>query len=72
MAKYKRCKNCAHYTPDEVKGYHAGVCALMGDINDEPNKADRCSGWDYGSYRAGVYVGPEFGCIHFTKKTKPT
>jgi hypothetical protein len=43
----------------------------MVDSNDvEVRWPDKCYGWDYESYRAGVYVGPKFGCIHWEKKPK--
>lgn len=70
------CKNCRHFSSDSilVEGY--GHCALMGDGNDfdfydaeSKNLAptDRCYGWDYEGYRAGTYVGKDFGCIHWEK-----
>lgn len=75
MATTKTCDRCAHYTPAEsyMIRKHAGACALIGDTNDdhEAPAADRVAGWDYEGYRAGAYVGPKFGCIHFTKKAQP-
>ena len=74
MATRKTCDKCRHYTPGEWPNdprlLNAGSCALMGDSNDHPNQveADRAAGWDYESYRAGVYVGPKFGCIHWVKR----
>jgi hypothetical protein len=41
----------------------------MGDSNDSATPVDKCMGWDSESYRAGVYVGPKFGCIHWEKKS---
>ena len=57
-------------SPTTRTGVNAGSCALMGDSNDHPNRveADRAAGWDYEGYRAGVYVGPKFGCIHWAKR----
>jgi len=66
MNKRHTCDKCAHYTARDE------YCDLMGDFNDEPNGPDRCAGWDYEGYRAGVYVGPKFGCIHWMKKEKET
>jgi hypothetical protein len=40
----------------------------MGDINQKSNPIDGCSGWDFESYSAGVFVGPKFGCIHWIIK----
>ena len=69
MATRKTCDKCKHYTPSKYEAVN-GECALMGDINDERNHTttDRCYGWDYEGYRAGVYVGPKFGCLHWVKK----
>lgn len=66
MSTHKTCDKCKHYS---VSTYvNEGSCALMGDSNENPVAEDRCAGWDYESYRAGVYVGPKFGCIHWIKK----
>jgi hypothetical protein len=65
------CDKCRHYTKSDSKSNeyrNAGRCDLMGDSADGPNDADKCVGWDYEGYRAGVYVGPKFGCIHWEKK----
>lgn len=74
MDKRNTCDRCVHYTPstypEDDDFQYAGACALMGDSGDAPNAIDRCSGWDYESYKAGVYVGPKFGCIHFTPNPK--
>lgn len=73
MATRKTCDKCNHYKPDEnppSSSYeYAGSCVLMGDSNDQLScvAVDRCAGWDYESYGAGVYVGPKFGCIHWVK-----
>ena len=66
MTEQQRCKSCAHYTPNREHQWK-GSCNLMGDENKHTNGLglDRCLGWDYESYFAGVYVGPEFGCIHW-------
>jgi len=66
----KTCDKCAHYTPSRFPrtSPHNGKCDLMGDSNDGPTFVDGCKGWDSESYRAGVYVGPKFGCIHWEKK----
>jgi hypothetical protein len=75
--KRHTCDKCQHYTPDCTYA-EAGSCALMDDSNDVPYDytthkkqfaSDRAYGWDYEGYRAGVYVTPKFGCIHWTKKT---
>lgn len=73
MTARHTCNKCTHYTtgriyetiPDTV---NRGECLLMGDINDGPMEPNKCSGWDYEGYHAGVYVGPLFGCIHWSKK----
>ena len=71
----KTCDKCQHYTPTDapnLAGYaNAGCCALIGDSNDNPDErvaVDRVAAWDRDSYRAGAYVGPKFGCIHWAKK----
>ena len=77
----KRCSSCRHYTPGGFDGQSIwqGRCALMGDANEifesredtespDSTPNDRCFGWDYESYYAGVYVGQEFGCIHWEVK----
>jgi len=77
--KRHTCDKCQHYEPDDLYK-NLGACALMGDSNDcsydyETNMRkcapDRAYGWDYEGYRAGVYVTPKFGCIHWLKK-QPT
>jgi hypothetical protein len=65
--KRKTCDKCSHYTLS-TEYANEGKCALTGDSNDGPIPVDRAVGWDFGGYRAGVYVGPKFGCIHWVKK----
>ena len=78
------CDQCTHYTASsrpttfvKVANYEiagpatylfAGACALITDGNDIPCPKDGAVGWDYEGYIAGVYVGPKFGCIHWSKK----
>jgi hypothetical protein len=63
------CDQCANYKlPSGFHLTNEGSCKLMGDSNERDNDVDRCSGWDAEGYRAGVYVGPKFGCIHWMKK----
>ena len=70
MATRKTCDKCIEYTPGKSAVYE-GSCAQMGDANDyRGGEINKCNGWDYEGYRAGVYVGPKFGCIHWTKKEK--
>jgi len=65
----KTCDKCAYYEPSpEFMPPNEGSCKLMGDSNERANDVDRCSGWDYEGYSAGVYVGPKFGCIHWIKE----
>ena len=66
--KRKTCDKCSHYTPPGHLYPGDGECALMGDSNNGPTPVDRCAGWDYEGYSAGVWVGPKFGCIHWVKK----
>jgi hypothetical protein len=77
MKPRKTCDKCARYTPAEQYTYpgakvsYAGECALMEDANDFPEGEEQyCNGWDYEGYRAGVHVGPKFGCIHWVKKER--
>ena len=66
----KTCDKCANYRLSKYGDVtqHEGECALMGDVNQAPNQADRCVGWDVEGYGAGVFVGPKFGCIHWIEK----
>jgi hypothetical protein len=69
----KTCDRCKHYTvakPFKFDKEHefAGACALMGDVNNIACPKDGAVGWDAESYSAGVYVGPKFGCVHWSKK----
>jgi hypothetical protein len=68
MTKQKTCDKCAHYAPAKWnKGF--GDCDLMGDANEGIWDTTHAYGWDCESYRAGVYVGEKFGCIHWLKQT---
>ena len=70
----KTCKDCKNFNADDLYvGF--GDCSLMEDSNKflfQPKsrtaKLDRCYGWDYEGYVAGVYVGENFGCIHWKEK----
>lgn len=69
----KTCDKCQYYAASTAStgAYEfAGSCALMGDSNDRDPRCgeSEVTGWDYEGYRAGVYVGPKFGCIHWSKK----
>lgn len=69
--KQHTCDKCKYYSvdsPPTSEYANSGACALIGDANDGPNAIDKCVGWNYEGYRAGVYVGPKFGCIHWEKK----
>ena len=67
------CKTCRNFCADSTYvGF--GSCLLMGDANEfyftpkeRTAELDRCYGWDIESYRAGTYVGENFGCIHWEK-----
>jgi hypothetical protein len=73
MATRKTCSKCANFTataPHYMPNH--GECKLMGDVNDiygqgAEARSDKCYGWDGESYCAGVYVGKDFGCIHWMK-----
>lgn len=43
-----------------------GMCVTELALGDKTTDC-KAYGWDYESYRAGVYVGPKFGCIHWVK-----
>lgn len=71
----KTCDKCQQYTPSDAppssKRHNAGSCALITDCNDSDGErvaVDRVAAWDYEGYEAGAYVGPKFGCIHWSKK----
>jgi len=73
MPAPKTCDKCNHYSaPKRWDSEYEGSCDMMGDSNSAPPMEDRANGWDYESYRAGVYVGPKFGCIHWEKIAKVT
>lgn len=59
------CKTCKHFKPNDLMEDKFGDCALMGDSNEGMADNTRAYGWDYESYSAGVYVGENFGCIHW-------
>lgn len=81
MTTRKTCDRCAHYAAMSTYGgtYPArGSCDKALDWNDVPRASaglaagtfvDQVAAWDYEGYRAGVYVAPKFGCIHWAKKT---
>lgn len=72
------CDRCQHYEPAAVYSHqppeaaaarrNQGSCAKALDSNDGTADESAVYGWDYAGYRAGVYVGPKFGCIHWAKK----
>ena len=67
----KKCGKCENYTPSKWdEGF--GDCDLMDDANDGKPDNTRAYGWDYEGYSAGVYVGVNFGCIHWMKKEQHT
>ena len=79
MTKHRKvCSKCAHYTPATAYAHHTlepascqvnkGSCALSWDSNDGTPDDTVMYGWDCEGYAAGVYVGPNFGCIHWSKK----
>ena len=62
----KVCGRCAYFAPDEqYEGF--GSCAMTLDSNDGMAATNLAYGWDYDGYMSGVYVGKDFGCIHWTK-----
>jgi hypothetical protein len=69
-----KCYNCKNYIADDLYiGF--GECNLMQDSNkfefmpkELTAEKDKCYGWDSESYVAGVYVGENFGCIHWMIK----
>ena len=70
------CKTCRNFCANDFVAKGFGNCLMMNDANDydfynsnpilKPH-LDRCYGWDYESYKAGTYVGENFGCIHWEK-----
>ena len=66
------CKNCAHFIKALAIEDDFGGCALLGDANDGMTDNTRAYGWDYEGYRAGAYVGINFGCIHWACAAQPT
>lgn len=70
------CDTCKHFTLNDCYK-DRGACDLMGDANDLgynsttntelPFPRNKAMGWDYEGYLAGVYVGPKFGCIHWSE-----
>lgn len=74
-SKRNTCDKCKNYKPADQEHFvidnfkFAGSCALIGDSNDQKMIVEEngASGWDWEGYKAGVYVGPKFGCIHWEK-----
>ena len=74
-ASARICANCVEFKPDDLYR-NLGACRLMGDSNElsfsrethrlgDESADDKAHGWDAESYRAGIYVGRSFGCIHY-------
>lgn len=73
------CSTCRNFVRDiDVAEKGFGSCLFMQDANDfnfydftdfenQQPSTDRCYGWDFESYKAGVHVGENFGCIHWEK-----
>jgi hypothetical protein len=66
----KLCKNCKHYT---FSGWWEeqddGGCSFLDQVKKEdPTPKDNVKSWDAEDYASGIYVGPEFGCIHWKAK----
>lgn len=64
----KICKNCKYFSRDEDENY--GYCenenfVYDGDVGNRPINGLTYA--DYEGYAACVYVGEEFGCIHFAR-----
>lgn len=74
MEAERLCKNCSHYTPPDMSwptkdGPNDGLCDLMKDSNEYPiGERDMCRSEDGEGYWSRCLVGPEFGCIHWSKK----
>jgi hypothetical protein len=64
------CDKCEHFRVDSTG--RLGACEKASDYNafhkDDPMPDDCMAGWDYECYKAGVVVGPKFGCIHWEEK----
>ena len=69
------CKNCKHFEKTDIGEPTQGDCdsdkfyysddRYTGEVKKFDDKLEY---WDYEGYSAGVYVGENFGCIHFKKK----
>ena len=66
------CKNCKHWHrfEREYEDNALGSCDETDDYNtyQKGERDDIAYGCDYEGYRAGVYTGQNYGCIHFSKK----
>lgn len=65
----KTCDGCKHYTPtsDEIHWQNCGDCNVINDNRSRVLPADMLeAGCEGGG--AWVYVGPKFGCIHWSAK----
>jgi len=75
----KRCKNCTHYKPprNPLPDGEAwpgngeawpGSCALASSTQGERDADTLAYAWDAESWRAGLYVHEDFGCVQFASK----
>lgn len=70
----RTCKHCKHwekFTDQEDIRYHGplGTCHSPKMVYAERNIPDDCLAcWDYEGYKAGIYTGQDFGCIHWEQK----
>ena len=72
----KLCKNCKYWekqADNEIRKDGLGICKskkfrYMYDIDIYP--IDGLVYWDADYYEAGIFVGQDFGCIHWKKKKK--
>ena len=73
----KICQNCRYYMPpsDDNRIKDFGTCRSGKLIDtswygyDNTPLNDRAGYWSASGYDQGIYVGHNFGCIHFEKSS---
>lgn len=70
-----KCRDCIFWSKNEQTEQRSipvdGGCSNDNFINaaDKRRRINTLNYWDNECYEAGFSTGPEFGCIHFKKRT---
>ena len=62
--KEVKCRNCIFFRKNEY-GQMNNDCDSNKFTYHDIKESDQLAYWDAESYKAGIYVGEDFGCIHF-------